>query len=382
MSLQISCVEPLEIELTDKVRLLVVEGLVSDQPGPYQVKLTWSQPVDTNFVEPVTQATVRILEEGGPSELLIENEPGIYQTTNLQGIPGKRYKLEIQIDNSRQYESPWQLLKVSPPIDSIYYEYAEKNIIGGLLRGIEVKLDTKDPEGKSQFYRWSYEETWRYRVPYPPLLEYFGNNQAVALTPDKEYCFQFATSDEINIGTSVDNSDDVIKNHLVKYVTTETERLQVKYSILVKQHVLEEEEFLFWKSLKESAEDVGGLYDRQPQSLTGNITSITDPKEPVLGYFSVNGIKEKRIFIDPNYDLPREALPPDRLGIECLRELDSIPATLDDVDILIFQALDAGKVFYNFYGMISIEGYLITTVPCSDCTYYGGTVEKPDYWID
>ena len=376
-----NCVDPLEIEIEDEVRLMVVEGLITDKEGPYEVKLKWSNPVDNDTFQPIMGAKVIILEENGVSAALTEKSEGVYQTDSLaiRGKVGNRYRVNIELINGKTYESDWGLLKDSPPIDSVHFNPEVRNTVNGWLRGVDILVDTHDPTENSQFYRWDYVETWRYQAPYTPGFEYLGNNNYNIIPKDKEVCYMTVYSSEINTATSLNNGSDIITDQLVKYVTTETNRLLRRYSILVKQYVLEEEEYLFWKSLEESVENVGGLYDRQPESIKGNVKNIDDPNEPVLGYFSVSGISEERIFISP-VDLPFSA-GTDSLYEACTLYLDSIPVGLDS-DRLIFKAINEGKVFYSFYGTIFIEGYKITTVPCSDCTYFGGTTVKPEYWTE
>ncbi len=58
-----SCIEQLNVDILDRSQLLVVEGVISDQEGPYQVALTWSSTLDSAFFLPVEGAEV-MLEEG------------------------------------------------------------------------------------------------------------------------------------------------------------------------------------------------------------------------------------------------------------------------------------------------------------------------------
>ena len=45
-------------------------------------------------------------------------------------------------------------------------------------------------------------------------------------------------------------------------------------------------------------EEQGGLYDPIPKPLTGNVSCVDDPSEPVLGYFSVSAVSSRRLFIE------------------------------------------------------------------------------------
>jgi len=148
---------------------------------------------------------------------------------------------------------------------------------------------------------------------------------------------------------------------------------------------MSEQEFLFWKTIKESTENIGSLFDRQPQSRLGNIQNLNDPTEAVLGYFSASGLSSKRIFID------RSELP---LGIrvyngfrECGTNLDTLQRenagfTQEEIDANIFAKINQGQVFYDFADRPFISGYIFTSPECSDCRELGGTEVKPDFWVE
>ena len=91
-----SCQKVINIDLNSSSPQTVIEGNISDQPGPYTVKL--SQTVnfsDANVFPPITGALVTISDNAGNSETLTETSPGIYTTSTLQGTPGRTYKLTV-----------------------------------------------------------------------------------------------------------------------------------------------------------------------------------------------------------------------------------------------------------------------------------------------
>ena len=73
----------------------------------------------------------------------------------------------------------------------------------------------------------------------------------------------------------------------VLFISNNTDKLKEKYSILVNQYSLNESEFDFWDRVQSISQNVGNLYDITPVAITGNIRCTTNPKETVLGYFSV-----------------------------------------------------------------------------------------------
>lgn len=94
-----SCEEVIEIDLNFSDPQIVIEGAVTDQPGPYTVQITKT----TDYYNPgeyptVSGAVVTISDDAGNFETLSETEPGIYQTDSLRGRSGRTYSLSVEID--------------------------------------------------------------------------------------------------------------------------------------------------------------------------------------------------------------------------------------------------------------------------------------------
>ena len=83
----------------------------------------------------------------------------------------------------------------------------------------------------------------------------------------------------------------------MNFISNQTDRLKVRYSMLVNQYSLNEDEYTYWEKLQNISQQVGGLYDMIPSAISSNINCIEDPTDKVLGYFSVSAISSKRIFI-------------------------------------------------------------------------------------
>ena len=91
-----SCEKVITIDLNKTSPQLVIDAHITDQPGPYTVKLSQSTDFFTPGAYPVVSgATVIITDNGGIAETLTETTPGTYQTSKLQGIPGHTYVLNI-----------------------------------------------------------------------------------------------------------------------------------------------------------------------------------------------------------------------------------------------------------------------------------------------
>ena len=290
----IGCITPFIPETDETQELVVVEGLITDQEGINTIKLSKSMDLGykKTVKKPLHGCTVTITDDIGNSYLLTESDTGTYMTNanTFKGSVGRKYTLHINTNNSTanhySYQSsPIEMLPV-PPIDSVYFErvsFDVNNIGLPVHEGCRIYMNTYDPQSICKFYRWDFVETWEFHLPY----NYVKN----------KVCWTTSNSSVINVKNTSVLSEDRIIRLPITLITAKTDRLNVKYSILVNQYSLNENEYTYWDKLKSISQEVGSLYDVTPASVQGNIYCIEDPAEKVLGYFSVSAKESKRIFI-------------------------------------------------------------------------------------
>ena len=368
------------VEVPGGSSLLVVSGLITNEPGPYTVRLSRSSQLQSTDFPAETGAAVVLESRSGETEVLVEEEDGTYRTSanGIQGQVGEEYRLRIQTAEERSYQSDWQLLKLSPPIDSLYFKYEEQETEDGTLQGLQTYLDTQQPENKTGYFRYEWIETWEYNAALPAQFTYLGNDNRVTFPPNRR-CWVDVPSTAISIATSSRNVNGIVTRHPISYVSTETPRLRIGYSLLVKQYALDQQEYLFWQGIQETALSAGTLFDKQPQSVVGNLHRV-DSDEPVLGYFSASTISEKRIFM-VRADLPENTHVDQTLSDLCFDEIiyvEKSPTSEEE----IFALLNRGLLFLDWVTVPGqgVVGYFFTTPICGDCTVQGGVLTKPDYW--
>ena len=290
-----SCVTQFVPKTTEDQELLVVEGLITNKPEAYTIKL--SRPFHlgiSNVAHPITGCDVSISDDLGEVFSFSETTPGAYTSdpTYFQGVIGRIYTLHIKTNNANNilnYESIPVELKAVPPIDSLYYEkvafqYGPDG--SASQEGCQIFLDTSDPKNECKYYRWEFTETWEFRLPYS--------------VPNK-VCWISNNSDLINIKNTSVIADDRVKKYPLTLVSNVTDRLREEYSIIVNQYSLNEDEYLYWEKLQNLSEQVGGLYDIIPSAIPSNIYCVDDPNQKVLGYFSVSASSSRRIFIKDRF---------------------------------------------------------------------------------
>jgi hypothetical protein len=145
-----SCKKIVTLKLNDVPAAIVIQGEVTDQPGPYFVMI--SQPVDfyaDNSFPPVSGAAVYITNtSSGQADTLTEISPGTYGTHTLQGLPGITYDLSVTV-HGVNYEAA----STMPPkvvLDSITYQ---SNSGFGRTQ-ISAVANFQDPAGERNYYQF------------------------------------------------------------------------------------------------------------------------------------------------------------------------------------------------------------------------------------
>ena len=388
-----SCVEVFDPQISGTSnRTLVVDGRITDQEGPYQVRLSRSKLIglDTLFTEP--GAIVMMQEEQGPSALLREIRPGVYQTNpaDIRGQVGKKYRLAILLSDESEYQSSWQLLRETPEIDTVWFEPDVKETERRTLFGAQLFLETQGIAGAS-FFKWEMHETWKYKVPFASDSMYvaLGKGAPKPAEDFHETCWKQVRVGDIMISSVGDLASPSISNHPLQFVSSDSARLNIRYTALIEQYVLGAEEFDFWRNMENINENVGELFDKQPFEVTGNVKNLRDEKEAVLGYFSAYAVKSKRIYINrtdfPDKHLPKPAFytsltpfVPDPIDYDCKLYYHPPPPGVppEDWDINLALLQDGNlRLWYK-------EDYWFTTPVCGDCEFYNGSTDQPLFWKD
>jgi hypothetical protein len=307
-----SCLEPItpELKSSDSASTLVVAGKITNENGPFRVKLTTTVPANVMYyVVPVLYADVRIIDDKGNSFLLTGDDSGWYESAdkNLKGIPGNTYTLTITTKEGIQYESSPVLMQEVPDIDSLYFEEVNNTKIEegqvSEQNWLNILMNSHDLEGKTQYWSFEFEETWEVMMltdhvkvvhtQEPPSFTY----EDITISDEKTVCWVTRPSTSILVASTASNPVDEIRKFNICSLGPGEDKLDIRYSILVKQSSISKELYIFWKQLMDTNENLAGIYGKIPSQVIGNIRSC-DGSTKALGYFSASAVKEKRLFID------------------------------------------------------------------------------------
>lgn len=340
------------------VNYLVVEGLINTGVDSTIFTLSRTFKLNNKPIEaPEKGAIVQVESETGATYILPALlKAGRYGSPALGFDPTKRYRLRIRTTDKREYLSEFVESKTSPPFD-LKYDFNDG--------ALNFHINTSDPSGKSIYYKHSYEETWEYESQLKSLYKINDNGNIVLRNLPQEdifTCWRTLPSPNILLSSTANLSEDRLINKLILSIPGSSPKLDVEYSILIRQTVLTREGFNFYEALRNNTENVGTIFDVQPSQLFGNIKSTTDPTETVIGFIGAGTIVEKRFLIQLP-DLPTEWFSqPDKS--ECEESVSPI---------LILKA--SGATFIPITG-----GSGTDRLYCADCRLLGGTKQRPSYW--
>jgi hypothetical protein len=365
-----ACVEPYKPEIRETQDLLVVNGIITDRPGIHYVEVSRSSPYNQPAFIPVAGCVVRVEDDGGEGVTYTEYRPGrygAYLDSPFLGL-SRSYKLFVFTPDGKQYQSEYDQLLACPLLDRLYYEvsHQETEDPGKYYYGLQFYVDVKPETGASRNVLWKLEETYEYHSPY--LIQYIWDGRTLLeFSPptDSLYtCYKTRAVRELYAASTKYLVTNELNKYPLNYVSNQTSRLLIKYSLLVSQYSLSDEAFIYWERIKKQMNETGGLYETQPAGSKGNIFNADDPGEQVLGYFYASQVREERILIRNTFDF-------------------AIPRYTCQLDT----ANSIGDLGNHFFYMIALDPmsavgppYGYADLSCFDCTLLGGTTQMPEYW--
>ncbi len=370
MLIYLSCKKPYNppaIRVDNK--FLVIDGTLvnsADSPSVFTLSRTVKLTDSTFSSSPESGAKVSVEGENGDTHQLNELPGGVYESGPIFLNTSSRYRLKITTTNGEDYASDYVAVKQAPPIDSVTWQQQND---------VMIYLDTHDPSNNTKYYRWDYTETYQYEAPLnAELSQSNGHLYYVDNTPNQTYnCWRSVNSTDILLGSSVTLSQDVISKAPIAVVPQNSQKITIKYSILVKQYALTQDAYQYFSILKKNTETMGSIFDAQPTQLIGNIHSLKYPDEVVIGFFSASSVTQKRLFIT-KYDVRNWLFVDTNLDCD-VKSIAHFPAP--DPRFFVYDYPDTSYYPYYFCGSTCL---MIARRECVDCRVRGGTNQKPSYW--
>jgi hypothetical protein len=405
-----SCVEEIDVNTeTQFESALVIEATITNELKHQEIKLSRTFRLEDDGPSSESNATINIVDNNGIIYNFQEAESGKYLSNNqFAAQPNIDYHLEITTSDGREYNSKTTQLTQQTQIDDLFFErgFNENND-----EGVSVFLNSANPTGESKFYRFTYEETYKIIAPlYSPLELHIENEDYPFFFEDimpplesntelieffvtrqfreeqEKICYNTVKSNEILLVSTDDFSGGVLENYKLRFLNKGNYIISHRYSILVRQYVQSKESYKFYSVLRDLSDSSSLLSQIQPGFLEGNVFSVLNHNEKVIGFFDVSTVTKQRIYFNYSDLFPNEPLPPyfkpcDDLFLFGLYVADPITGEVGYSPIQ--DAIELGYEYWdeNLTGENLNVGkpYYMVLPYCGDCTVLGENI-VPGFW--
>jgi hypothetical protein len=277
--------------------VLVVEGMISDRPGPYEIRVYLkSLDVNNKTKTPVQNADVVVSDDKGNSYPFQEGAKGNYVSdpASFMGISGRCYKLKIELDNGKTYQSKSEKLKAAPVVDTIYPIFIKKISTQGASTGTFDLIGVlNDPSTKGDYYRWDW--THYYPKNICNVYKQDGLNYESACC---ETCFGIQRP----WGKAIIASDVYSNGYRMRQkLSTISYDTRSDYFIVVDLYNISESTYQFWRNINNLIGTSNANAQEAPISIPSNIINVDNPKDQVFGVFTVAGFSRKSFYVKRNY---------------------------------------------------------------------------------
>ncbi len=300
-----SCVEPYEPVLEESQDVLVISGMITDSPGRHEVKVSLSSPYSFPAFQGVEHCLVNVSDQDGNMIHYSDEGNGVYSANVPDSFleVGDAVSLYVLTPDRGEYRSSYDTILPCAEIDSLYWEfqYMETPDPDKSRPGIQFYLDMSGSTSDSRNMIWRVNETWEY------WASLFGNKVMLDFHHTVDYissdiykCWKSFPLDHIYTGSTRNLSSNELRGVALNSVSNETDRLRVTYSLYVQQQSLSLGAYDYWLRMNDQAAESGGLYEKQPASVPGNLFAVDESEGEVLGFFYACQVKEKRIYVHNN----------------------------------------------------------------------------------
>lgn len=253
-----SCEKTVQLDLDQVPAKVVIEGLVTNQPGYQYVKISKTNDFYESGGTPrVSDATVVVMDDLNNEFVFIHNPNGhpdsvgyYLPTSDFTGSVGRTYRLSVNVDGTT-YQAEDYLQRITT-IDSLKYRVNrnEKDDPKENGKFYEVLMYAKEPQETTDYY----------------LFKFYRNDSLIYHNPSDIYF-----SDDKTLGEKINGVPSP-----VFYAVGDSARLEM-YS-------LSRTGFVFYSDLTNLINNDGGMFSPPPANCRNNLSN------GALGFFQVSAI--------------------------------------------------------------------------------------------
>jgi hypothetical protein len=277
-----------------------------------------------------------------------------------------------------------------------------------LGEGIGFFVTTQSEDGEEAYLRYSFDETFKVIAPlwnpqdfvlreYEPCADpVLYTLELVNRNKEEQVCYRSISSQEIMLASTGSLNSGLIQDLKVHFIPKDNFKIAHRYSLLTKQHTLSLGAYLFYENLRNFSQQENVFSQIQPGILQGNLEAEDTSNLLVIGYFSVSGLSENRLFLNYSDYFPDSPEPPYVVPCSLKSSPESHASRCPEVPVQgggslcplsIIELLDLGDIiryagpYQEDINAICPGPYAFVPRVCGDCTVLGSNV-APAFWID
>lgn len=329
---------------------LVVEGMITDNPGPYYITINKALAYSNNLdlrkykTQPEKNAIVIIKTDAGDFSLHeLTNKPGTYATNaaDFTGQIGNRYTLYIETQQGEIYESAPMLLAAKPDVKELFAENAERTVLDESVpgyqrfvtqQGLKLSCDI-DNQNASKYLKvdmriittstTNYDSVfypspstpeplftksityycWKIRArdPDPNIIATSGDTTVLQKIPlgfvvQSETYTYADTFKDYPEGLYIINEEFQMINGMITTIVHDTSRASY-YLVDINAYCIDDESYEYYRNLKNQLTAYTRIFDPIPAQLTGNIKCTSNPQKSIFGIFSAASLMQQQFSV-------------------------------------------------------------------------------------
>jgi hypothetical protein len=375
---------------------VVVEGSLIKGIKKQAINISSASSISRPEYLPEKNCQVKVVDNTGNEFVFHEESPGKYVATIDDVLLNYncQYKLVFSTPSGNNYESGYQKLLKTAPVDSVYYKreyHSDQKLNDNSIEGIQFYADLNAPDDASRYYKWQVEETWEVHANKRIYGVYDGNSVRVTLMPSDSLFFCWKTRPALGFYTSSTSnlSHNIIKNIPLNFTLSTADELIIKYCATIREFALNKDAYDYWHQKEVDLTESGQIYTTQPAQIKSNVSNTNNPDEKVLGFFWVSSCSEKHLFLENPFGRYPIA------GNSCTTISLFANKYGPEMEIPILTFINSFKKIsipkppvYIYFDCNPFSGdcyyFIALTNDCLDCRlipgYTAGTTHKPDFW--
>ena len=351
-------------------------------------------------------AKVQIVADSGTSYNFVEGTPGHYfSETQFGALPTVGYRLEITLKSGQQVTSQLEYLAGTSSLEQFIPQRITDPELG---EGIGFYVSSRSDAEDAPYLRYTFEETFKVIAPlwnpqdfvlrdYDPCADPVAYTlELVNRSEEEQICYRTLPSENIILSTTNTLNSGFLQDFRVHFIPKDNFKIAHRYSLLVQQQTLSLDAYLFYENLRNFSQQENVFSQIQPGAIQGNLTVDKGSDLLVIGYFSVSGVKESRIFLNYADYFPGAPEPPFVVPCALRSSPESHASRCPAVPVQggsglcplsIIELIDLGDIiryagpFQDDIEAICPGPYAYVPRVCGDCTVLGSNV-APSFWID